>query len=158
MVEKRYEHSGEEIVLRHKEEATDTKYGNHSAWFDDGTTSIRLRSAYENKSEFPTWLQKEMSDKLVDSSVDELQDVLEFLAENNLLVCGCGRLFPKENAVSTGFAGVKCGVCSSDDSYCPETEDNNHNMEVISGRNNARKATKRRCTECGHKNQTPPTG
>lgn len=158
MIEKRYSHSGEDIVIQHQEEPTDTKYGNHSVWFDDGTTSIHLRSAYKNKNEFPNWLQREMSDRLVDSSVDELQRVVEFLAQESLLVCKCGRLFPKENAVSTGFAGVKCGVCSNDDSNCPETEDNNHNMEIISGRNNALKPTKKRCTECGYESQTPPTG
>lgn len=155
MVEKRYAHGGEDIVLRYRENAKNKK---HTAWFDDGGTAVYLESAYRNKDKFPQWLQDEMSDKLVNSSLDELQDVLEFLAENNLLVCSCGRLFPKDNAVSTGFAGVKCGVCSSDDSHCPETEDNTHNMTVTSGRNNARRPTKRKCTACGYTTQTPPTG
>jgi hypothetical protein len=158
MVEKRYEFSGENIVIRHKNEPRDTTYGNHSAWFDDGTTSINLKSAYNNKHQFPDWLQKEMADDLIDASLDELKELLEFLAKNGSLICSCGRVFPKDNAVSTGFAGVKCSVCAREDAYCPESEDNKHNMKVLSGKNNARMPTKRKCTKCGYKNQTPPTG
>lgn len=158
MVEKRYKHSGEEIVLRHRDEPRDTKHGNHSAWFDDGMTSVNLESAYSNREEFPDWIQQDMSDSLVDASVEELTELLEFLAENNLLVCNCGRLFSKDNAVSTGFAGIKCRVCYSDDSYCPESEDNEHKIKVVSGKNNARKTTKKKCTECGYRTQDPPTG
>lgn len=158
MPEKRYEAAGEKVVLRHKDEPSDTKYGNHSAWFDDGSTAIYLKTAYANQDRFPDWLQSKMSDELIDASLSELESLLAFLADNSLLVCRCGRLFPKDNAVTTGFAGVKCGVCNSDDSHCPETEDNTHEMEVYSGRNNARRATKRRCVHCGYKNQSPPTG
>jgi hypothetical protein len=158
MVEKRYEAAGEQVVLRHKDAPTDTKYGNHSAWFDDGNTAIYLKAAYANQHELPDWLQERMSDELVDSSLEEVEALLAFLANNSLLVCRCGRPFPKSNAVSTGFAGVKCEMCASDDAYCPETEDHTHNMKTTSGRHNARKATKRKCTECGHKTQSPPTG
>jgi hypothetical protein len=158
MVERRYEAAGEEIVLRHKDEPTDTKYGNHAAWFDDGSTAVYLKTAYDNHDRFPEWLQERMSDDLIDASLEELEALMAFLADNHLLVCKCGRLFPKDNAVSTGFAGVKCGVCSSDDAHCPESDDNTHDMKVVSGRHNARKATKRKCQNCGYKNQSPPTG
>jgi len=158
MVEKRYDAAGEQVVLRHKDEPTDTKYGNHCAWFNDGSRAVYLKSAYANQDEYPDWLQAKMSDELIDASIEELEALLAFLADNSLLVCRCGRAFPKDNAVSTGFAGVKCEMCSSDDAYCPETEDNTHEMKTISGRHNARKPTKRKCTECGHKTQSPPTG
>jgi hypothetical protein len=158
MVEKEYDASGEQVVIHYKENPTDTKYGNHSAWVDDGSTAVYLKSAYANQHELPDWLQARMSDKLIDASLEEIESLLAFLADNSLLVCRCGRPFPKENAVSTGFAGVKCEMCSSDDAYCPETGDHSHSMTVISGRHNARRPTKRKCTECGYKTQSPPTG
>jgi len=158
MGEKQYHASGEEVTLRHKDAPTDTKYGNHCAWFDDGSTAIYLKTAYANQERFPDWLQQKMSDKLIDSSLEEVKSLLAFLADKSLLVCRCGRLFPKDNAVSTGFAGVKCGVCASEHSHCPESDDNTHDMTVVSGRHNARRATKRKCQTCGYKNSSPPTG
>jgi hypothetical protein len=159
MPTKRYSAAGEEVVLRHKEDrATETRYGNHAAWFDDGSTAIYLKTAYGNKSIFPDWIESKMSEKLVDATEKELKCILSFLADNSLLICKCGRLYPKDNAVSTGFAGNKCKVCASDDEYCSESESKKHEMRVVSGRNNARKATVKKCKQCGHRKKTPPTG
>lgn len=153
-----YTASGENVVIHYQDDPSDTTYGNHAAWFDGGSTAINLKAGYQNQSQFPDWLQEKLSEKLVDASLGEIESLLAYLADNSLLLCGCGRAFPKDNKVSTGFAGVKCGKCAEEDAYCPETDDNTHEMTCVSGRNNARKPTVSKCTECGYKNKTPPTG
>ena len=152
-----YEALGHSVVIHHY--GVDD-YREPSAWVDGGTTAIYLETLWENQDLLPEGIADSLTDDFEEAPLNEVERVMAFLISTDQVVCKkCTSLAPYDDIASTGFAGIKCGDCARSDAECPENPNGDtHDMEVYSGRNNARRATKRRCKHCNYKNSSPPTG
>lgn len=92
-------------------------------------------------------------------NVQQVERLVAYLASNSLLLCKkCNDTFNIEDSVSTDFAGVKCKKCSERARTCDDG--GKHDLKCLNPhqKHNARVATKYKCTKCGKKSQTTPTG
>lgn len=118
-----------------------------SAWIDSGAAY-----ALDAIEELPF----DVSHK---TPFDQVKAAVAFMVDNNIRYCKkCDNFRDMDGFVSTGFAGRKCGVCATSDSTCDDGGDHDDKCLNPRQKNNARIATKYKCTKCGRTRKTTPTG
>lgn len=146
-----YESNGHEVTIQQVTEDTDIR-----AWID-GQAGY-MESALENLEHVT------VSDKIErhlanGDTWNAIKTLLSWMTEHHVYFCNrCERFYDHINAQNGGFAGHHCLKCEQEDQHCPETDDNTHDIEVVSGRHNTRKPTKYKCKHCDYTDSDPATG
>lgn len=90
---------------------------------------------------------------------ESVKRFMAYCVNFDVRVCGkCGVLFEAGTGGTYPFAGIQCAHCNDKGVYCPDGSE--HSFEVLNPhqRHNARVATKRKCSNCGYRKDSPPTG
>ena len=135
-----YDRNGHEITVQQVNEG-----GSVSAWIDG-------RAAYAD-SALEVWSGN------ADSDFDKIQEVVEYMADNDVYFCRkCDTFYHYEEAATYGFCDHKCGQCNKADKMCEGGDSHDWECTNPHQKHNARVSTKYRCTDCGKKRKTVPTG
>lgn len=117
------------------------------AWINDG--SAYVMSAIEQ-------LPFDVSDK---EPFDQAKAAVAFMVDKEVRFCNkCNEFRQIGTFVSTGFAGRKCSVCAKQDATCQDGGKHDWDCTNPNQKHNARVPTKYKCTKCGKKKQSTPTG
>lgn len=90
---------------------------------------------------------------------DKVKAAVAFMVDNDVRFCKkCNTFRDIGTFVSTGFAGRKCSVCAEKDATCEDGDSHSWKCQNPHQKHNARVSTKYKCTDCGKKRRTTPTG
>ena len=155
--------NGHEVKLLLKDEPTNTTYGGQSAWLNGRAVYIMdaAEAMADGHPSYPDFLAEVFEDVTQKSDVTKrhVHVLVSYMADTDQYICrSCGGLFDMDNAVKYGFCDVKCGACAKAAKTC--TDGGSHEWKCLNPhqKRNARVPTKYKCTKCGKKRQTVPTG
>ena len=144
-----YDRNGHEITVQ-QVRGPDSSHGasEPSAW-------INGKAAYASEAleAKPHIVNDEMSD------YEKVKAVAEYMVDNDLYFCRkCNTFYHYEEAATYGFCDHKCGQCNKADKMCDGGDSHDWKCTNPHQKRNARVSTKYRCTDCGKKKKTVPTG
>jgi hypothetical protein len=146
-----YQAAGHNVVIQ-QSRGTDSNLGasEPSAWIDG-------KAAYTDKA--LEYIPVDVSGLDKWNTIERLCAVM---VDKEVLFCkNCNTFYDYRDSSSTGFAGHQCDDCARAAATCSDNPDGNeHEDECLNSRqkNNARVPTKYKCTHCGRKRSTTPTG
>ena len=154
--------NGHEVTTRFTENPRNTKYGGQSAWLNGKAVYImKAVEVMHDDETYPKFLCDNFDGVEEKSDVTEyhVRLLLSYMADTDQYICKkCGSLFNMDDAVTYGFCDVKCGACAKASKTC--TDGGSHEWKCLNPhqKRNARVPTKYKCTKCGKKRRTVPTG